>query len=334
MPKFTPKAIQDQLAGKQIWPFYWLYGTEKLKATELIRRIQNSLADALQVPIENYSLDHLDGEEITSNELLDQIQSASLLQRSRLIVVRNAHAIKQLDNIAPLLRGPVSVSECDTVVVFVSRDLDQRKKISKQLTEKAAVISCEEVPDRDRDAWIEYLAQRKNIKLSPNISLILRSLEPWSLDLIERELEKFELGSHSDSELAASVLTGQGSGDSSTQKFVDSFFTKDLRASLESAEQIADRPNDAIPLIGLLAWNVRQMLQLIGGSRSQLSPYLARKLDGWIQNWSLSELQELTHRLSDLDYSLKQTPRPPRALWTQLCVESLPASADLAFQNR
>ena len=40
MPKLEPKVVQKEIEQGQLWPVYWLYGTERMKSRELWRRIR------------------------------------------------------------------------------------------------------------------------------------------------------------------------------------------------------------------------------------------------------------------------------------------------------
>ena len=40
MPKMELKTVQTELEKGQIWPLYWLYGPERMKSRELLKRIR------------------------------------------------------------------------------------------------------------------------------------------------------------------------------------------------------------------------------------------------------------------------------------------------------
>src|SRR5690606_2935264 len=117
--------------------------------------------------------------------------------------------------------------------------LDRRRKFSKLLVEKAAVVECDEVPEEKREGWIEYLAKRRGLlELPPEIVARLRSLDPWSLDIVDSELEKYDLAGQGE-EGSAVLLGSLGSGRSAEQ-FLEAFFSREKAAALEALGAFVD----------------------------------------------------------------------------------------------
>ncbi len=323
MPKYEPKDIQHELEKGRIWPVYWLFGKERMKARELLKRIRRAVhgeektANA-SAGFLGFNEENLDGTDTDAAAIVDAAQSLSLGGGTRLVLIREAHAIKDPEPIAALFGQPASREELLSVCVFLSKDLDGRKKFSKQLVEKAAVVSCEEVADEDREPWIGYLAKRRGVTLTPDLVLQLRSLEPWSLDIVDQELDKFAL-SGSD---PAVLLGGSGSG-MGADLFVEAFFGRDFAKAMSYVEELAESPEESLPLLGLLAWNVRYLALLLNDQKQgtrhvKLSPFLADRLKRWARLWTLDEMLALQKALAELDFSVKQTARAPLGLWSTL----------------
>lgn len=325
MPKLEPKLVQRELDQGQIWPVYWLYGTETMKSRELLKRIRRAvLGDAAPSGFAaSFGEELLDGTEVTGDTVVEAAQSPALGQigSARLVVVRDAHAMKNPEALTGLLTARDSLQNLTSVCVFLSKDLDGRKKFSKLLTEKAAVVPCEEVAENEREAWVGYLSKRHGVTLAPHLVAQLCVMDPWSLDIVERELEKYTIagGSVHGAEVLAGEVSLQGGADA----FLKCFFERDLKESLVRAEAFADQPDEALPLLGLLAWNVRHLALLIAdresGTRTvKLNPYVAERMAVWARKWSLAEMTELQSMLAELDYGFKQTPLLPLGLWSSI----------------
>ena len=110
----------------------------------------------------------LDGAEIDGSSVVEAAQSPSLGGGLRLIVVRDAHAMKNPEQIRSFWASRKRRKIWRLFAFFLSKDFDQRKKISKLLLEKAAVVPCEDVPENEREAWIQYLAKRRGVISRPN----------------------------------------------------------------------------------------------------------------------------------------------------------------------
>jgi len=319
MPKLEPKIIQKELEQGQIWPVYWLYGTERMKSRELLKRIRKAVLGSETSSasgLAGFGEEMLDGNEVDSATVLDAAQSLSLGGGCRFIVVREAHALKEAEILGALCGPKAKKEELTSVCVFLSKDLDGRKKFSKILTDKAAVVPCEEVPEAEREAWISYLAKRRGISLPPELIAQMSSLDPWSLDIIDQELEKFSLAQTGD--VILSLLGGGGAGGG--ERFLNAFFARDLKKSLQAIEDFADRPDESLPLLGLLGWNVRHLALVLSRAQIKLNPFIAERLQAWSKHWELSEVIRLQTYLEELDFSLKQTPLLPIGLWGELVV--------------
>jgi DNA polymerase-3 subunit delta len=319
MPKFEPKTIQKELEKGQIWPVYWIYGGERMKVRELVKRIRRAVVDDESSAI-GLAEESIDAAESSAAAILDSAQSLSLGGGARFIVVRDAHALKEAEMLSPLLGPPVAKKELSSVCVFISKDLDARKKFSKALVEKAAVVSCEEVLEAEREAWVAYLAKRKEVTLTPEVQMRLASLDPWSLDIVDQELEKFSLDAmNSDTLLEATGATAD------TDRFLQAFFTRKLGEAMLGVEGFAERPDESLPLLGLLGWNVKQLATLIadreGKTRfAKVPQFVAPRLQSWAAHWSLNEITALQAELADLDFALKQTPLLPLGAWDELVI--------------
>jgi DNA polymerase III delta subunit len=329
MPKLEPKQVQKELDQGQLWPVYWIYGHERMKSRELVKRIRKT---ALGENPDSFCPETtLEGGEVDAATIVDAAQSPSLGGGLRFIVVRDAHAIKESEGLSGLLGPRGKVSELGSVVVFLSKDLDGRKKFSKTLTEKAAVIPCEEVAEGEREAWIQYLCKRRGLELPGEQVASLATLDPWSLDIIDQELEKFSLAqwdaksgvSGADVFLAGGVSFGALGG---ADVFLECFFARDLKSAVAKVEAFADQPDESLPLLGLLAWNVRQLALIVsdrerGTRNAKVNPYLAERFTRWAQRWSLDEIEALQSRLMQVDFGFKQTPLLPLGLWSTLVQE-------------
>src|SRR5262249_42112395 len=135
MPKLEPKLVQRELDQGKLWPVYWLYGEERMKSRELLKRIRKQAVGDAPAGLLGMAVETIEGAEADAAAILDSAQSQTLGGGLRFLIVRDAHLIKGAEALAPLL-GPAgardSLASC---CVFLSKDLDGRKKFSKMLLE-------------------------------------------------------------------------------------------------------------------------------------------------------------------------------------------------------
>jgi DNA polymerase III delta subunit len=334
MPKLEPKVIQKELEAGKIRPAYWLYGGETMKSRELLKRVRSAVfgeessggtGAAFSAFSTAFRETVLDGAECEVSEVLDAAQSLSLGGGGKLVVVKQAHALKNPEPLLELCASDFAdVAEGASVVVFLAKDLDQRKKFSKGLLERAACVPCEEISELDREAWIGYLAKRKGIVPTANEMASLRAMDPWSLDGVERELEKMDAATTPGDREA--VLLGGADGQGASENFVEAFFLRDLGTALPEVRHFADSPEAALPLLGLLSWNAKMLIGLLkdreaGTRETKLGSFLQDRFTRYLRAWSLTEAVALQAALARVDFFTKQTPRDPLGTWTSLVVD-------------
>ena len=315
MPKLEAKSIYQEIESGRFRPVYWLYGTERMKAREVLKRVRKAV---LGENPNSLNEEILDGTSIDASVITEAAQTLSFGGGVKLIVVREAHFLKELERELPHLIGDaggqtVEKDKLASICVFLSKDLDLRKKLSKSLVEKAAVVPCEEVLEDEKEAWISFLAKRRQLNINQKDVLRLRTLDPWNLDIVDQELEKIFLLATEDSEDEAQCPINDGK---TADSFVEAFFSRDLVQSLRLVELFAESPEESLPLLGLLSWNLRQLV----ARPIKTNPYLQQRLNQWSRKWNKEELIVLQNDLSLLDHTLKQTPKLPLGTWTTLVI--------------
>lgn len=328
MPKYELKALQREIEQKKLWPVYWIYGAESWKAREAFRWLRQAiLGEAIPSSASQsgggllgLSEESLEASEVNVSVIIDSANSPSFATGTRLIVIRDAHLLKEADALSSLFGPVLPQSDVPFVCVFLAKDLDGRKKFSKQLIEKAAVVPCEEVAENQRESWIQFLSKKKKLTVEPPLVTRLLSLDPWTLDRVEQELDKWVIGGKVD-DVVSSELGGSGEA----QAFVDALFGRKFESALAQVQEIATQPEVALPLLGLLTWNLRQLILFLAAqsdptarSLQKPNPYLLDRLKRWSQLWKMPELLTLQHELADLDFSMKQTPLSPIGLWASV----------------
>lgn len=309
MPRLDPKQVQKELEQGRLRPLYYLYGPEGMKVRELERRIARV---ALGPEEERGTGDlfggggTLDGSspEVTGPRVVEEASSPSLLGGLRWIVVREAQALREPEALAALFGEPAARDALTSVCVLIARELDGRRKFSRRLVEGAAVVHCEEVAERDREAWIDYLAKRRGLPLGPATRAEIGRLDPWSLDLADAELEKLALLGERDDEAAARDVAGERAA-SGADAFIGALFARDRAGALARVPEFAEDPDRALPLVGLLAWHLR-------------NPESSRLGLG---RWSVEDRARLTDRLHRLDWAMKARPVSGLGAWTELVIE-------------
>lgn len=311
--KIEPKQLMQELKSGWAWPVYWIAGSESYRVREVCNLLRRTL-----VGERSWAEDHLEGAQTQSEDVLGAAASIPLDGACRVVWVRDAHLIKDPEGLAQLFGERQKASELPAVCIFVSKELDGRRKFTKTLIDQAAVVLCEEVAEDQRETWVNYLAQAAGIDPGRLPMDLLTRSEPWSLDWVKNELEKWTLSEAAQSGTGGEVLVG-GSSESARagEAFIDAFLVRRERAEATRwIGPLSSQPELSLPLMGLLSWNVRMLTLMSAKSRSlRLAPSLESRLRRALVRWDAGELQELQSALADLDFCIKQTPQEPLALW-------------------
>lgn len=320
MAKRDFQQIQRECEAGKVWPIYWIYGPERRRARDALAQIEAALARAFPGSV---SREVLDGTEVSASHVVEAAQSLSLLARMKCVIVREAHALKDIEELRTLWGSAQSAAPADSqscVCVFLSKDLDGRKKISKEILENAAVVECAEIPDDAREEWVHSLMKSRGVDFSRDpagqgfLSRLL-GMEPWSLDLVNQEFEKLALSGLPLSE----ALTEQTLGSArAAQIFMDAYFRRDKVKALSLLPAFVREADEVFPLLGLIAWNLRHLALMKQGSAGKLSPWVQDRLRAYARVWDLHQIQEATTALLEVDVALKQRPLDPVGVWTRL----------------
>jgi len=326
MPVLELKGLQKELKSGKLWPVYWIHGIEQMKRREALKRIRTAFLPELEGQALGVHLceEVFDGAQTTAGEVLDAGRSLGLLGGGRrIVIVKDAQNLKKPEELEELLEEPGSFDEVPNVVVFISKDLDKRKKFSKLLLKKAACVPCDPIAEQDHEAWIRFLAKSLEIELTDEILSALLAMDPWSLDRTEQELKKIAIAR--DAGVDETELLPAGGTHRSSGQFLEALFARKNHEALQALSDFCNRPEEAIPLLGLLTWNLRQLLLLKKDEMDQtrsikMNPYLLRRMENWSQKWTLSELLALQRSLAQVDYETKQTGIPALSTWTHLVI--------------
>ena len=300
-----------------------------MMARGLLKRIQKVVHQ--DEPVNDFNYEKWDAAEASLGTILDSAQSFSMMGGAKLIVVRNAEDLKELEPLVDFLKSmpnndPTDVAELSSVLVFISKSFDGRKKTSKAIQDRAVTVPCEEVEEQNRENWIDYLARQRSLTLTAEEQLVLRGLDPWSLDIVDQEMAKLELVA-SDETLRAQVLMS-GVDARARDEFIDALFCRDKARYLKWVHLFSKDMDVQLPILGLISWNLRhlkvQLLEKETQSRSpeKRNPYLQRNLDRWLRHWNCKSIQEFEHDLFGIDFSLKNTRLTGQGLWTSLMFQN------------
>ncbi|MCS6904305.1 MAG: DNA polymerase III subunit delta [Bacteroidia bacterium] len=191
------QVIEQNIRQKKFAPIYFLCGEEPY----FIERIAQLLEEYVLEGVEkSFNLDILYGSEINIKDLLALVRTYPTMAPYRLVIVKEAHNLKDFDKLGTYFDAPVPT----TVLAFLYyKKLESTSKIGKIVSqagkkntgqgnskEKVVVFESNPLYENEVEDWIEMLLQEKGIRITEEaLALLLKSLGT-NLQLIDSELNK------------------------------------------------------------------------------------------------------------------------------------------------
>jgi DNA polymerase-3 subunit delta len=288
----------------------------ELKEKELINK------DFSGVPLSTYDMLEDD-----LSLVLEDLDTYGLFATKKVIIVNSFEAIDIESNKDKLehLLNYLSNSNDDNLLIITSLKLDERKKLTKEIKTKLKYLHI------DSDPYTYIKEELTGYKLETGV---LKKIIDYSLgDLAKihndcHKLKNYKIEDKSISLEDVEELVNKKLGDSKDLTFdlVRAISSKDKKRALQIYHELLDYDVDPISIVGLLASQVRLMLQVKLLSKDKLkdnemlellgekSSYRLSKIKEVIGYYTKEELLELIKALEDVDVKMKTTDSDPNFL--------------------
>jgi len=261
------KAMKD-ISNQTIAPLYVLYGSESY----FMQNIQQQLKKYV-LEDENDTVSTYDLEETPIEEVITDAETYPLFSTKKLIIATNAtfltaqrpsgsavtHTIEKLEE---YIQQPVDYS----VIVLVTQQekLDNRKKITKQISKHATTIPCTPIQSNELRKWVQQVAAELHVKIASDAYEIFERDEEIHLFRLQNELQKLALfvgeGGTVTKEIAEDIVSDSSS--SSSFRLVDAVIDKNVKQVFTIYQQLMQAKEEPIAIIALLSFQFRTILQL------------------------------------------------------------------------
>ncbi len=242
----------------------------------------------------------------------------------------DARAVSALDRLAEYAKEPID----STCLVLVAQKLDGRRKLVAQGKKADFVIDCAPLAPRELPAWIRARAKEKGHAIDGDVAELVAEISGPDLATLDDVLERLSLYVGKSGEIteeAVSVcVTRVRLAD--TWKLVDAASTRDLGVVLALLADVYDPRDRGLPLVGALAWRLRQLLKLDSALRGGATlddagraagfypPFKAREPAQKLKAFRARELEKWLVIVQEADAALKSSRRPADAILEEMFV--------------
>lgn len=301
---------------------YLFFGEETFFIDEALMRIKKSV-----LPIEaiDFNFSSYDAREQSLAQVLEEAMTLPVFAQRRLVFLKDVQDLKEKEwtQFADYLKNP---SE-STVLVLTASKIDKRKKVFKQLFDKALTVEFRKPFEYQIPQWIKYLAQSQDLKITDDARQFLHRQVGSHLVELRNEIVKLKEFVESKSDPAARTSIEiddvkqvvSSSREESIFEFTKAIGRMDRVAALESLARLLEQGQNEMGVVALLARHMRILVQVKSGQEQgfyggklaekvQLPPYFLEEYAGQAGLWSTKKLHHVLEILSDTDRALKSSP--------------------------
>lgn len=339
----NPAELSRELAEGKLRPVYLLTGEERFLLDRAVRSVR---ALALTGAVPDFNEDVLTAGEAHIDKVMSAARTVPMMAKRRFVLVRaierwdakdeggDARSLPPLDRLAEYADRPVDT----TCLVLTAGKLDGRRKLVTLAKKQGFLVSCEPLDDAALARWIEGAAAERGASIAPGTARFLAQVAGPDLSNVADAVERLSLyvgkGAPITEDAVADIVVRVR--ETSVFALVDAVGRRDRGKALAALAEVYDPRDRGLPLLGLLAWSVRQLVRFDAATRAGARPddaakaagappFKARDLAAQMRTLSPEVLERWLLLLAQADLALKGDKRPPQAVLETL-VLSMAAS--------
>ncbi|MBX3209327.1 MAG: DNA polymerase III subunit delta [Labilithrix sp.] len=343
----TPDEAIKRAEGGDILPVWLLSGEERLLRDQALAAITKA---AIGGGLAELNLDKFTAGETPIDKVLAATRTVPMMAKRRVVLVRglerwdassaessadddDGKALPPLDRLAEYAKAPVDT----TCLVLVAQKLDGRRKLVTLAKKAGFVVDCATIDSRRLPGWIKQRAEAKGHAIDPDTCELIAEIGGPDLSYLDDVLERLSLyvglGAPITEDAVSICVTRVRLAD--TWNLVDAARTKDLGKVLALFADVYDPRDRGLPLVGAIAWSLRQLLKLEAALREGASideaarragiypAFKARDLAAKLKAFRPRELERWLVVVQETDIALKSSRRSADAIleemFTRLC---------------
>jgi DNA polymerase-3 subunit delta len=310
--------------------FYLLHGEDEFRRSLELEGMEARLGDESAVAL---NTTELSGGDLTLDQLIFACDSLPFLADKRLVIVRGLAARlgrrrseEEEDEESPFVEKLEAYLETlpDTARLVFLEDGKVKKSnpIWKMVSQSERGYEREFAPlkPRELNRWIAQRVQEKGSGIDRAAVELLATYVGSDLRLLDLEIDKLltYIGgersiTREDVELLVSYVQ-----EGSIFDLVDALGTRDTKLAMQLTEKLLEDGRHPLYLLHMIARQFRILLQtkeLLGKGAApgdiaallHLHPFPARKAVAQAPNFSIAQLEDIFHRLLELDATLKSS---------------------------
>lgn len=258
----------------------------------------------------DFGIEMIEAGDVEFGRLLETVSSLPFLSARRMVIVRDLHANKILQEKIEQLLDSVSDT---TDLVMVEPKFDKRSSLYKTLKKRTEFHEFTELDERQLAAWLVQEARARGGELKPNdVQLIINRAGTNQMSL-SNELDKLLSFDSNITRQTIELLVEPLPG-STVFELLDAAFAGRRTAAFELFADQRKQQVEPQAIMGMIAWQMHVLAVVKFNENSspeeiaksaKLNPFVVRKSLGLVRGKQLSEVKDLVSRAVTLDARLK-----------------------------
>lgn len=330
----TPAQAIQQAKRGTLLPVYVVAGDERLLRDEVVAELRSA---SLEGGIAAFNEDKFTAGEVDVHTVIAAARTVPMMARRRFVLLRGAErweAVESESSPFDRLAEYVATPNETTCLVVVGSKLDGRRKFVAVARKQGFLVNCEPLDTRALRGWIVERCAAKGHAIDPEIADLLAAVAGPYLSPLDDAVERLSLyvgqGASIDADAVSECVARIRTAD--TWALVDAVGARDLGRALRTLADAYDPRERGLPLLGALAWSVRQLARFQAAIESGASfddaarragafnPYRARELAAKARSIRAKEVERWLLVLAEADLALKSSRRPPDAVLEEMLV--------------
>ncbi len=342
----TPEEAIKRAERGELLPVWLILGEERMFRDQVVAAITKA---ALQGGLPEFNYDRFTAGESDVDRVIAATRTVPMMAKKRVVFVRglerwdtatsksdpdgSGKSVPPLDRLAEYAKEPID----STTLILVAEKLDGRRKLVALAKKNGFLVDCAQVDRRSLPAWIRQRADGKGHVIDKDVCELIAELAGPDLSYLDDVLERLSLyvgpsAPITEDSVAVNVTRVRLAD---TWNLVDAASTKDLGRVLALFADVYDPRDRGLPLVGAIAWSIRQLLKLQSALSSGASldeaarragiypAFRAREHAQKLKAFRPRELERWLVVVQETDLALKSSRRPADSIleemFTRLC---------------
>lgn len=286
----------------------FLYGQDSYRISQKLKEI---IEGYKAKNTSGFNLIKLDLSENKLEDFFEAVKSDSLIPEKKLIIVKN---IEKADSkiLLEFIKSQNLNKTDNTILVVISFNDLSKNKLSEYLIKKPNQSqNFKLLKEYEVKNWARKQLNSSEIDLTGEALdfLVLNcGCNLWRLDNEIRKMASYKIkGIVSKSQIEELIISSR---EHNIFELTDALLAKNKKKALLALHKAMDGGEKPTELLGLLAWQVRNLLRLKTGAKPErlnLHPFVLGKLKESGKIFSMEELNAFLSKLIDLDLAFKTT---------------------------